>query len=927
MSQHKNKSLSSRDGRQRNVSKTLARISDENLAELNQAYALLSAGDPKGAEALAEKALLANPGHLGLRSLLGQLALLRGNYAAAVAHLDAVLPVYSENLPLRAYRACAWQKLGENDKADPELDAILALDPRQHMALKARGSSYAEKKEFAQAEDCFKRAMEAEPNDPDGLTAYAKFLIDTERDPEAMPYLKRAIKLNPKRFAPFHLLGAIYRGQCRFRVAFSYLRHAHRLDPDDIATNMNLAMGLMDVGRVHESVQVLRACLEKKPDFHGAQFNLANVLLLIGQLKEGWDAYEARREIFKMPERVVPYADWKGEPLKDKAIVILAEQGLGDEIWAASMFDDVIERAGHCVIQCAPRLVGLFTRSFPAATVIARHPAHVELPAGIKFDYKTLGMSLARWLRTSHEDFPGRVGYLVPDPVRTEFWRWRLSQLGAGLKVGISWRSLVNTGTRRNSYTTLDQWGAIFQVPGAIFVNLQYGESQAELDEAAALFGVTIHNFKDIDLKDGIEDVTALISEMDVVVAPDNTVGAIAGALDVPVLQFVPSTYWSCLGKDYNPWYPSARVFFRPWDRDWSAALGAIATDLQRRVHQKLQEDAHAAKGSEDETAILQHRIGRGALLLLGRQVEKARDICEQVLSLRPDHPDALILLAAVEKFAKQYGLAEKALRRAIALEPLYAEAYNHLGALFLESGRASDAVLEFTHALELRPNYADALNNLGNAHAAMREFDQAIECYQRAIAAFAGYVTARYNYALVLEDVGRIDEAIVEYETVVEANNMHFDAWNNLGNLYGRLQRNEEAKNAYRMALRANPELMIARTNLAKKILAAGGDIDEALEHLKAAAAARPEDAQIANNLGAAHAMKGDMETAAGQFEKAVSLKPDYADAYRNLGLALQQLGRLGEARDALLKGIQLMTGAAENPPGNDATIPKLLH
>lgn len=132
---------------------------------------------------------------------------------------------------------------------------------------------------------------------------------------------------------------------------------------------------------------------------------------------------------------------------------------------------------------------------------------------------------------------------------------------------------------------------------------------------------------------------------------------------------------------------------------------------------------------------------------------------------------------------------------------------------------------------------------------------------------------------------------------------------------------------NAYRRALRANPDLMIARTNLAKKILAVGGDIDEALEHLKVAVAARPEDARNINNLGAAYASKGDMEAAAEQFEKAVSLEPDYAEAYRNLGLALQHLGRLEEARDVLLKGIQLMTGGAENPSGKDAPIGKLLH
>ena len=50
------------------------------------------------------------------------------------------------------------------------------------------------------------------------------------------------------------------------------------------------------------------------------------------------------------------------------------EQGLGDEIMFASMLPELIRMAGHCVVECDPRLRPLFRRAFPAATVFGAIP-------------------------------------------------------------------------------------------------------------------------------------------------------------------------------------------------------------------------------------------------------------------------------------------------------------------------------------------------------------------------------------------------------------------------------------------------------------------------------------------------------------------------------------------------------------------------
>ena len=884
---------------------------------LAEAIRLQHASDREGALALANKAKALFPKKFGAYGLLGQLAVSREQYQEALENFDTVMALAPRHQLFRSLRSVVLLKLGRAEEAKAEAELAMAADPALNVPAKVLGLYFDAKKDSNQAETYFRRAIELKPEDAEGYALLGKILIEQEREQEARDILKRAIKLNPKAAAPFYLMGSLWRRSCRFRTGFSFFRHAYRLDSSAEATNINYAVGLADTGQVHEAIRILRAYLERHPDAAQPRFNLANLQLLIGQLDEGWRNYEVRRNLF--PGAELPFPDWMGEPLDGKTIIVRAEQGIGDEIWAASMFDDLIRVAGHCIIECEPRLYTLFSRSFPDATFVPKQKGKIVLPADKRPDVKSWSASLPRWLRADISKFPGKVGFLVPDPDRAEFWRWRLAQLGGGLKVGISWRSLMNKGTRRDNYTTLDEWTEIFKTPNAVFVNLQYGDCREELDDAAALFGVEIVDFKDIDFKDAQEDVAALISGLDIVVGPCNAVTILGGALNAPVLQFTTNSNWNCLGTDYEPWYPSVRVFSRAWDRDWSEALRAAAVDLQRRSHQKLRQVTSADTDVERETVLLRGRISRGALMLNSGKISTARTICEEILAVRPDHADALILQGVVEEASGERDKAELVFRRVIELEPLYTEAYNHLGALLLKEGRPDDAIAELRHALELRPNYTDALNNLGCAHAAKMEFGEAIKYYQRAIATYSGYVMARYNYALALEDSDRVDEAIVEYETVVESNPRHADAWNNLGNLYSRLKRDDEALNAYHKAIAANPGLVGAHLNLAKKILTTSGSTEEAIEHLKLAAAGRPEDVKIVKTLGVAYAMNGEFELAVEHLQSAVALAPRDSDAHRNLGLALQKAGRLEEARSVLTQGVLLMAAERGLLPTDD--------
>src|SRR5258708_4911907 len=74
---------------------------------------------------------------------------------------------------------------------------------------------------------------------------------------------------------------------------------------------------------------------------------------------------------------------------------------------------------------------------------------------------------------------------------------------------------------------------------------------------------------------------------------------------------------------------------------------------------------------------------------------------------------------------------AQRAIERALALQPDLPEAHNNLGLAHLNQGRAEEARQCFTQALRLRPDMADAQNNLGLACAGLGWPDEAVACHE----------------------------------------------------------------------------------------------------------------------------------------------------------------------------------------------------
>jgi len=327
------------------------------------------------------------------------------------------------------------------------------------------------------------------------------------------------------------------------------------------------------------------------------RFRYSAALLQKGRLAEGWAEYEQRLDGDPPLRRWAGTPAWDGSRFDDRTLLVYREQGIGDEIMFASCIPELLDRAGppgrrgstaSLIIETDPRVVDLFARSFPAATVRAQTKDCLATddkpaPRAPDADLVVAMGSLGRHLRPSIDDFPARTqGYLVPNASLATRWSERLAALGRGPVVGISWRSMIRTAERRLEYSRLDEWGDILTVAGVHFVLLQYDDCEREVLDAERRFGVAIHRWRDLDLKNDFENIAALMSNLDLVIAPRNAVTMLAGSIGVPTLAVGNEGDWSECGTAQLPWFSSVECINRNVREPWSLVLGETAARVAR---------------------------------------------------------------------------------------------------------------------------------------------------------------------------------------------------------------------------------------------------------------------------------------------------------------------------------------------------------
>jgi predicted O-linked N-acetylglucosamine transferase (SPINDLY family) len=261
-----------------------------------------------------------------------------------------------------------------------------------------------------------------------------------------------------------------------------------------------------------------------------------------------------------------------------------------------------------------------------------------------------------------------------------------------------------------------------------------------------------------------------------------------------------------------------------------------------------------------------------------GRLAEAER-LYEAVLAARPDHFDALQMLAVVKHAKGQPAEALRLVSQAMTLRRPSPQILLNYGMILHALDRNHEAISSFDQALKQKSKFAEAHNNRGAVLSALGRHDEAVEALRKALALKSDYGDAHYNLGSAMRALGRNEEALASLDRALALRPDFAKAHNNRGAALEALNRLPEALAAYSRALELNPDFVEACRNRGRVLLLLDRG-EEAIETFTAALRLRPEDPETWYLRGRHLIDLGRTDEAAADLAQALALRPGHAGA-----------------------------------------------
>lgn len=468
------------------------------------------------------------------------------------------------------------------------LDDLLKDQPAYLPALATRGSALLALGRQDEAEAVWRGALAAYPTQEVLVWNLGALLMERGRPAEALALAERVLAVAPAHGRALVLRGDALTAQGRYEEAVETYRRAPVTDDLLVDSFTKHGMALAALGRSGEALDLLDRAVAHNPQDLFAPFRRGCIRLSRRDFG-GWADYETR---WRMPNMVdiaghivtrgiVPQLALAPtrEGLAGQRVLLLGEQGIGDQIMFASMIPDLAEVAASVTCVCNPRLVALFSASSSLSGVTFLSPADARISASAIDRIVAMG-SLGHAFRPDEAAFPG-APYLTPRPETRAKWAERLGPRTRPLRIGLAWRGGMPSTRQTQRSLTLERLRPLLDLPGCEVVSLQHGDVAAELAAAP----VPIRTFPAEQLAD-FEDLAGLVAELDLVVSVQTSVVHLCGAIGQTCLTLVPGNaewrYGATGGS--MPWYRSVRIYRQAELGAWEPVIEQVVSALRQRL-------------------------------------------------------------------------------------------------------------------------------------------------------------------------------------------------------------------------------------------------------------------------------------------------------------------------------------------------------
>jgi tetratricopeptide (TPR) repeat protein len=349
--------------------------------------------------------------------------------------------------------------------------------------------------------------------------------------------------------------------------------------PAAVLALVTLALVRERLGDFAGALEAAQDAIAIEPADREAHAALGTLRAWHGDYRAAWPELECHwlDERMQFLQRFPGLAEWNGEPIDDRRLLLVHGQGLGDILHMLRYLPRVRERAAQVLLECPQSMLGLVRALAGNADVFVTGTTPRD-----RFDVFGRTMTLARLSGEDGTHGHSGVPYIVADDAHTNAWSSRFEPRAGRLRVGIVWAGNPEHPNDRRRSIPLDAFAPLARIAGTDWYSLQYGPHAND----PAPNGLNLTRLGDA-IAD-LSDTAAIVAQLDLVLTIDTAVAHLAGAMGVPVwllLPWRPDWRWSPTAHD-TPWYPTMRLF-HAGEQSWPALLPEVADALRALIASK----------------------------------------------------------------------------------------------------------------------------------------------------------------------------------------------------------------------------------------------------------------------------------------------------------------------------------------------------
>lgn len=500
------------------------------------------------------------------------------DFPRAIEEAEAAAKLYPNSETIYSLLADLYSQICDFKVSIHYYKKAIEINPTNPQLYHLLGKSYFQNKEINPAISSYKKALAIDPNLAEVLNSLGNAYRENEYHKISIECFRKAVSLRVGFYEAMNNLANVLKAIGELDEAIEIFKEAILIKPSSATLHKNIATAFYEKNEIVNALSYLKDALTIEPAYADAELSKAFCELKMFNFSEGWNSYEARWKTqgfdYLKTEKKEWYLGLSGK------LFIWSEQGIGDEIMFASILEELLQKVENVVLQCDPRLIPIFRRSFDTkVSYIAKDSTYDNL----SFDYILPIGSLPKYFRMNVSDFSRRKpAYLKAEEEISIKHQTACMQNSKTTLLGISWNSTakVTSATKRN--LKLNDIIEILPLNSVQIVSLQYGDHDAEISAAEEKFDIRIERIHEIDKFNNIDGLLSCIQACDEIITIDNVTVHLAGALGKQVYALLPfccDWRWG-LNEKESLWYEHVSLFRQTSLGVWDDPLKKLQSRL-----------------------------------------------------------------------------------------------------------------------------------------------------------------------------------------------------------------------------------------------------------------------------------------------------------------------------------------------------------